>query len=67
MNHLAVNVNLEDPEKGREFIANKNVSSGFNRNLVKAYNYYALVDNIIWKLPRYKWKQNKPKILREET
>jgi integrase len=67
LNHLAVNVNLENPEKVKEFIANKNVNSGFKANLVKAYNYYALVNNIVWERPRYRWEQNKPKIPSEET
>jgi integrase len=67
LNHLAVNVSLESPEKVKEFIANKNVNSGFKGNLVKAYNYYALVNNIVWERPRYRWEQNKPKIPSEET
>jgi len=67
LNHLAVNVNLGNPEKVKEFIANKNVNSGFKGNLVKAYNYYALVNNIVWERPRYGWEQNKPKIPSEET
>ena len=67
LNHLAVNVDLESPEKVKEFIANKNVNSGFKGNLVKAYNYYALVNNIVWERPRYRWEQNKPKIPSEET
>jgi integrase len=67
LNHLAVNVNLENPEKVKEFIANKNVNSGFKGNLVKAYNYYASINNIVWERPRYRWEQNKPKIPSEET
>ena len=67
LKHLAVNVDLENPERVKEFIANKNVNSGFKGNLVKAYNYYALVNNIVWDRPRYKWEQNKPKIPSEET
>jgi integrase len=35
--------------------------------LVKAYNYYTLINNIVWERPRYKWEQNKPKIPSEET
>lgn len=34
---------------------------------MKAYNYYTLVDNIVWERLRYKWEQNKPKIPSEET
>jgi hypothetical protein len=67
LNHLAVNVDLGNPERVKEFIANKNVNSGFKGNLVKAYNYYALVNNIVWERPRYRWEQNKPKIPSEET
>jgi integrase len=67
LNHLAVNANLESPEKVKEFIANKNVNAGFKGNLVKAYNYYALINNIVWERPRYKWEQNKPKIPSEEV
>jgi hypothetical protein len=29
LNHLTVNVDLESPERVKEFIANKNVNSGF--------------------------------------
>ena len=48
LNHLAVNADLRFPEKVKEFIANKNVNSGFKGNLAKVYNYYALVNNIVW-------------------
>jgi integrase len=58
---------LESPESVREFIANKNVNNGFKGNLVKAYNYYAIVNNIVWERPRYKWEQNKPRIPSEEA
>jgi hypothetical protein len=67
LNHLAVNFDLGYPERVKEFIANKNVNSGFKGNLVKAYNYYTLVNNIVWERPRYRWEQNKPKIPSEET
>jgi len=66
LNHLAVNVNL-NPESVKEFIANKNVDNGFKGNLVKAYNFYAMVNNIVWERPRYRWEQNKPKIPGEEA
>jgi integrase len=58
---------LQSPERVKEFIANRNVSSGFKGNLVKAYNYYTLINNIVWERPRYRWEQNKPKIPSEET
>jgi hypothetical protein len=43
LNHLAVNADLENPERVKEFIANKNVNSGFKGNLVKAYAARALI------------------------
>jgi len=67
LNHLAVNVSLENLERVKEFISNRNVNSGFKGNLVKVRNYYARVNNIVWERPRYGWEQNKPKILSEET
>jgi integrase len=67
LKHLAANTNLESPEAVKEFIANKNVGSGYKGNLVKAYNYYALVNNLVWERPHYRWVQNKPKIPLEET
>jgi integrase len=67
LNHLASNVNLDNPEEVKAFIANKNVDNGFKGNLVKAYNYYAILSDIAWERPHYKWEQNKPKIPSEET
>src|SRR4030067_1798549 len=39
MNHIARNVDLENPDEVKTFIANKQVDNGFKGNLVKAYNY----------------------------
>ena len=67
MNHIARNVDLENPDEVKTFIANKQVDNGFKGNLVKAYNYYTLVNNIVWDRPKYRWEQNKPKIPTEEA
>jgi len=67
LKHIAVNADLGSPEKVKEFIANKNVDNGYKGNLVKAYNYYTLINNMVWDRPVYKWEQNKPKIPSEET
>jgi hypothetical protein len=67
LRHIAENVSLDSAEKVKEFIANKPVGNGFKGNLVKAYNYYCLVNNVVWDRPKYKWEQNKPKIPTEET
>jgi integrase len=67
LKHLAVNSDLSKPESVKEFIANKKVNNGFKGNLVKAYNYYTLVNNMVWDRPKYRWEQNKPRIPTEET
>ncbi len=36
LNHLSDDVDLDEPESVKEFIANKDVNSGFKGNLVKA-------------------------------
>jgi len=67
LRHIDTHASLDDPEKVKEFIANKQVDNGFKGNLVKAFNYYALINNIHWERPRYRWEQNKPKIPSEEA
>ena len=67
LNHLASNVDLDNPEGVKEFITNKNVDNGFKGNLAKAYNYYAPFQDIVWESPHYKWEQNKTKIPSEEA
>jgi hypothetical protein len=59
LTQIVGNVDLGELERVKEFIANKNVNSGFKGNLVKANNHYALVNNIAWDRPKYKWEQNK--------
>ncbi len=53
LNHLVANADLENPECVKAFIANKNANACFKGNLVKAYNFYAIVNNIVWDRPRY--------------
>ncbi len=66
LRHLAVNSDLSEPDSVKEFSANKNVNNGFKGNLVKAYNYYTLINNMVWERPKYRWEQNKPRIPSEE-
>jgi hypothetical protein len=62
LGHLSANVDLEKPESVEEFIASKDVNNDSTGNLVKAYNYSVLVNNVVWERPKYKWEQNKPRI-----
>jgi len=59
---LAKNCNLDDSEKVKEFIANKNCDESYKANLVKAYNYYAVASGIQWIKPKYKPERKMPKI-----
>jgi hypothetical protein len=67
LKHIAFNVDLDNPEIVKASIANKECDNGFKGNLVKAYNYYALINSIVWDRPKYKWEWNKPKIPTEES
>jgi integrase len=59
---LARNCNLNDSESVREFIANKECGNSYKIGLVKAYNYYAVVNGIQWIKPKYKSERKIPKI-----
>jgi len=38
--------NLEDPESVKKYIARKKCNNSFKVQLAKAYNYYAVLNNI---------------------
>jgi len=47
------NCNMQDPEQVKAFIAKRNVSSGYKRNLCIAYNRYCKHYKIDWNMPKY--------------
>jgi integrase len=51
---LQHNCNLQDPEQVKAFIAKRNVSNGYKRNLCIAYNKYCKYYKIEWNMPLYK-------------
>jgi len=59
---LARNCNLDDSETVRQFIADKKCDVSYKASLVKAYNYYAVVNDIQWIKPKYRPERKIPKI-----
>jgi len=62
LRHLGKYADLDNPELVREYIARKGCANSRKMNLVKAYNYYALVNGIEWIKPKYKYERKLPKI-----
>ncbi|MGB9134569.1 MAG: tyrosine-type recombinase/integrase [Candidatus Bathyarchaeia archaeon] len=59
--------NLTDPEQAKLTIANMNVANSYKQNLIKAYSYFAELNQITWKRPRYKHERQIPKIPTREN
>jgi integrase len=66
LRYLARNVDLAQPEKVKEFIANLNCSDGHKDNLVDIYSHYASFYGIQWVKPRYMREERVIKVPREE-
>ena len=63
---LSQHTNLDQPEQVKQFIANRNVSNGYKRNLSIAYNKYCKYYNITWEMPLYKQESKAIKIPTKE-
>jgi len=59
---ISQHANLNEPEQVKQFIANKNVSNGYKRNLCIAYNKYCKYYQIKWQMPLYKTEAKMIKI-----
>jgi len=58
---------LQNPEEVKLTIANMNVANSYKTNLVKAYSYYATLNQIEWKRPKYKYERKLPTIPTREN
>lgn len=63
---LGRNVNLEDPEKVKEFIASKNYTDGYKDNLIDAYSHFCRFYSVQWTKPIYMREERITKAPREE-
>ncbi|MCW4031161.1 MAG: site-specific integrase, partial [Candidatus Bathyarchaeota archaeon] len=61
---LSRHSNLEEPESVKAFLAQKECSDGYKRNLAIAYNKYCKFYRIKWKMPFY---QQEAKIIKLPT
>ena len=61
------NADLTNPEEVKLFIANLKVADSYKANIVKAYNYFAVLNEIKWQRPRYKYESKIPKIPTREN
>ncbi len=63
---LNQNCNLQNPEQVKTFIAKKNVSNAYKRNLCIAYNKFCKHYKIQWNMPRYRPEAKRMKIPTKE-
>ena len=64
LTHLSKHADLNQPEQVKQFIADKNVSSGYKKNLCLTYDKYCKYYEIEWQMPVYK---PQPKAIRIPT
>jgi integrase len=63
---LAKNVDLNEPEKVKEFIANQNYSDGYKDNLIDAYSHFCQFNKIQWIKPHYMREERITRVPKEE-
>jgi integrase len=66
LKYLARNVDLNQPEKVKEFIANLACSDGHKDNLIDVYGHYANFYNIQWTKPKYMREERVTRVPKEE-
>ena len=66
LRYLARHVDIDDPEKVKEFILAKQCSEGHKDNLVDAYSHYVSHCGLVWQKPSYMRYEKIRKIPREE-
>jgi integrase len=66
LRYLARNVDLNNPEKVKEYIANLQCSDGHKDNLIDIYGHYADFYGIQWTKPKYIREERITRVPREE-
>jgi integrase len=66
LRYLARNVDLNQPEKVKEYVANLQCSDGHKDNLIDIYSHYASFYNIQWTKPRYQREERVTRVPKEE-
>jgi len=66
LRYLEKHVDLGQPERVKEFIANLQCSDGHKDNLVDAYSHYANSNGLQWSKPRYVREERVTRVPKEE-
>ena len=66
LRYLEKHVDLSQPEKVKEFIANLQCSDGHKDNLVDVYSHYANLHGLNWTKPRYFREERVTRVPKEE-
>jgi integrase len=67
LKELSCHSDLDNPQSVKEYMANKKCSNSFKIQMVKAYNYYAVLNGIQWIKPKYRYERKLPKIPSKEN
>jgi len=62
LTYLSKHADLDNPEAVKQFIANKQVSDSYKKNLCIAYNHYCKHYKINWEMPIYKQEARQRRI-----
>ena len=66
LRYLSKNVNLDNPEKVKQYIASLQCSGGHKDNLIDAYSLYCKYHNIQWTKPKYIREERITRVPKEE-
>ena len=67
LRYLSKRCDLCNPEEVKYCISNLKVANSYKQSFVKAYAYFAAINNIEWKRPRYKSERKLPTIPTREN
>ncbi len=65
---LSEKTNLNNPEDVKNYVANRKdkngnpIANSYKNNLIKAYSYYASINNIYWNRPYFAYERKIPRI-----
>ena len=67
LRRLSKSCDLHNPEEVKYYIANLNVASSYKQSFVKAYAYFAAINEIRWNRPKYNTERRLPVIPTREN
>ena len=67
LKRISNNADLNNPEEVKLYIANQQVANSYKQAMIKAYNYFAVINQIEWNKPKYKYERKIPTIPTREN